>query len=59
MKQRLSQSDPEFVTVTAKTAVYSGTILIVRGVPFEVKEDIRGKAKFILNTEEQVVELVT
>jgi hypothetical protein len=38
-------------------AVYCGTTIIISGCAYYVQEDIRGKALFVLNEEQQAVEL--
>ena len=58
LEQKIFQADVEGVKVKVQKAVYSGTTVVVQGHPYHIKEDIRGRAVFVLNPEEQVVELV-
>jgi uncharacterized protein (DUF342 family) len=58
LEKKISQADVEGVKVKVQKAIYSGTTVVVQGHPYHIKEDIRGKAVFIFNPEEQVVELV-
>ena len=45
--------------VKVNKAVYSGTTIIISEYVYHVREDIEGKAVFVLNEEQQAVELVT
>jgi len=58
LAQILSEVDEQRVTVIAKRAVFSGTIVVMRGYAYHVKDDVMGKVRFVWNEEKQVVELV-
>jgi len=47
------------VEVKVNKVVYSGTTIMINGCVYHVKEDIKGKARFVLNEEQQAVELIT
>ncbi len=53
----LSHIDGQHVTVKVKKAVFAGTIVFMRGYAYHVKDDVKGKVRFVWNEEEQVVEL--
>jgi len=57
--QEISEKEAEPVEVKVNKAVYCGTTIIISGCAYYVKEDIRGKALFVLNEEQQAVELAT
>lgn len=57
--QEISETKVEPVEVKVNKAVYCGTTIIISGCAYYVKEDIRGKALFVLNEEQQAVELAT
>jgi len=57
--QEISETKTEPVEVKVNKAVYCGTTIMISGYVYHVKEDIRGKALFVLNEEQQVVELST
>jgi uncharacterized protein (DUF342 family) len=59
LAQKISETEAEPVEVKVNKAVYSGTTIIISGYAYHVKEDIRGKALFVLNEEQQTVELST
>lgn len=59
LAQKISETEAEPVEVKVNKAVYSGTTIIISGYVYHVKEDIRGKALFVLNEEQQTVELST
>ena len=58
LAQILSKVDEQRVTVKTKRAVFFGTIVVMRGYAYHVKDDVMGKVKFVWNEEKQVVELV-
>jgi len=55
--QEISETETEPVEVKVNKAVYCGTTIMISGYVYHVKEDIRGKALFVLNEEQQAVEL--
>ena len=57
--QEISETDTDAVEVKVNKAVYCGTTIMISGYVYHVKEDIRGKALFVLNEEQQAVELST
>jgi uncharacterized protein (DUF342 family) len=57
LAQEISEKEAEPVEVKVNKAVYCGTTIIISGCAYYVKEDIRGKALFVLNEEQQAVEL--
>ena len=59
LAQEISETETEPVEVKVNKAVYLGTTIIINGCVYHVKEDIRGKALFVLNEERQAVELAT
>ncbi|MBW2603470.1 MAG: DUF342 domain-containing protein [Deltaproteobacteria bacterium] len=59
LSQEISETGVEPVAVKVNKAVYCGTTIIINGVVYHVKEDIKGKALFVLNEEQQAVELAT
>jgi hypothetical protein len=59
LAQEISETEAKPVEVKVNKAVYSGTTIIISGHVYHVKEDIKGKALFVLNEEQEVVELVT
>ncbi len=59
LAQEISETETEPVEVKVNKAVYCGTTIIISGFAYHVKEDIREKALFVLNEEQQAVELAT
>ncbi|MGB5991300.1 MAG: FapA family protein, partial [Desulfobacterales bacterium] len=59
LAQEISETETEPVEVKVNKAVYCGTTIIISGYVYHVKEDIIGKAMFVLNEEQQAVELAT
>lgn len=59
LAQEISETEAEPVEVKVNKAVYSGTTIIISGHVYHVKEDIRGKALFVFNEEQQAVDLAT
>ena len=59
LAQEISETETEPVEVKVNKAVYCGTTIIISGYVYHVKEDIIGKALFVLNEEQQAVELAT
>jgi len=57
--QEIAETETEPVEVKVNKAVYCGTTIMISGYVYHVKEDIRGKALFVLNEEQQAVELST
>ena len=57
--QEISETETEPVEVKVNKVVYSGTTITISGHAYHVKEDIKGKALFVLNEEQQAVELTT
>jgi len=57
--QEISETETEPVEVKVNKVVYSGTTITISGHAYHVKEDIIGKAQFVLNEEQQAVELKT
>jgi len=57
--KEISETETESVEVKVNKVVYSGTTIIINGYFYHVKEDIEGKALFVLNEEQQAVELAT
>ncbi|MFC1824181.1 flagellar assembly protein A [Thermodesulfobacteriota bacterium] len=55
--QQMVKTDEEPVTVKVNRAVFTGTTVMVRGYSYQIQEDIKGKAAFSLNIEQQVVEI--
>ncbi|MBW2194641.1 MAG: DUF342 domain-containing protein [Deltaproteobacteria bacterium] len=55
--QKISQTQGKHITVKVKKAVYAGTIVVVSGYGYHVKDDIKGKTTFFLNLEKQAVEI--
>lgn len=47
------------MTVKVTKAVFSGTQIVIGGYVYHGEEDIRGKTTFVLNAEQEAVELVT
>jgi uncharacterized protein (DUF342 family) len=56
--QKISKNGTEPVTVKVTKAVYSGTKIVIGGYVYRGQEDIRGKTMFVLNAEQEAVELV-
>lgn len=56
--KKISETEIEPVAVKVKNAVYFGTTVVVCGYVYHVTENIRGKVMFVLNTEQQSIELV-
>ncbi len=59
LAQEISETKVEPVEVKVNKAVYCETTIIISGCAYYIKEDIRGKALFVLNEEQQAVELAT
>ena len=59
LAQKISETEAVPVEVKVNKAVYSGTTIIVSGHVYHVKEDIRGKTRFVFNEEQQDVDLST
>jgi uncharacterized protein len=57
--QEISETETEPVEVKVNKAVYCGTTIMISGFAYHVKEDIRGKALFVLNEEQQAVQIST
>jgi uncharacterized protein (DUF342 family) len=57
--KEISETEMEPAEVKVNKVVYSGTTIIINGYVYRVKEDIKGKALFVLNEEQQAVELAT
>ena len=57
--KEISETETESVEVKVNKVVYSGTTIIINGYVYHVKEDIKGKALFVLNEGQQAVELAT
>ena len=57
--KEISETETESVEVKVNKVVYSGTTIMINGYVYHVKEDIKGKALFVLNEEQQAVELAT
>jgi uncharacterized protein (DUF342 family) len=55
--QEISETETEPVAIKVNKAVYSGTTIMISGYIYHVREDIIGKALFVLNEEQQAVEL--
>jgi hypothetical protein len=58
LAQKMSETVVESVAVKVKNAVYFGTTVVVCGYVYHVTEDISGKVMFVLNAEQQSIELV-
>jgi hypothetical protein len=58
LAQKMSETVVEPVAVKVKKDVYFGTTVVVCGYVYHVTEDIRGKVMFVLNAEQQSIELV-
>ena len=56
--QKMSETEIEPVAVKVKNAVYFGTTVAVCEYVYHVTEDIRRKVMFVLNAEQQSIELV-
>ncbi len=56
--QKISETEIESLAVKVKKTVYFGTTVVVCGYVYHVTEDIKGKVMFVLNTEQQSIELV-
>jgi uncharacterized protein (DUF342 family) len=59
LAQKISKNGTEPVKVKVIKAVYSGTKIVIGGYVYHSEEDIRGKTMFVLNAEQEAVELVT
>jgi uncharacterized protein (DUF342 family) len=59
LTQKISKNGTDPVTVKVMKAVYSGTKIVIGGYVYRGQEDIRGKTMFVLNAEQEAVELVT
>ena len=57
--KEISETETESVEVKVNKVVYSGTTIIINGYVYHLKEDIEGKSLFVLNEEQQAVELAT
>jgi len=57
--QEIVETETEPVEVKVNKVVYAGTTIIICGCVYHVKEDIRGKVLFVLNEEQEAVELLT
>lgn len=51
-------ADEASIEVEVKKAVHEGTIIIVRGYPLKVVQSFKGKGKFVLNKDKQIVEFI-
>jgi len=56
--QKMAETEIDSVAVKVKKAVHFGTTIVVCGYVYHVTEDIRGKVMFVLNAEQQSIELV-
>ncbi len=56
LAMKMSDANLGAVAIRVKKVVYSGTTIMVGGYAYEVRDNIRGQVKFILNTNEKVVE---
>jgi hypothetical protein len=54
----ISEVDGRNLQVKVKKAVFSGTIVLMSGYVYHVKEDFKGKALFFWNEKEKIVELI-
>ena len=57
--QEIFETETEPVEVKVNKAVYCGTTIMIYGFVYHIKEDIRGKTLFVLNEEQQAVEIST
>ena len=58
LTQKMAEKQDEPVMVKVKKVVYSGTNVMVGGFTYPIREDIQGKATFVLNEEKHVVEIL-
>lgn len=58
LAQKISKNGTEPVTVKVMNAVHSGTKIVIGGYVYHGEEDIRGKTVFVLNAEQETVEIV-
>lgn len=56
--EKLAATEKSSIAVTVNRVVYAGTVIAIKGFSLEVKEDIMGKVKFVLNQRGDGVELV-
>jgi uncharacterized protein len=59
LAQKISKDGADPVSVTVIKTVYSGTKIVIGGYVYRGEEDIKGKTVFVLNAEQESVELVT
>jgi hypothetical protein len=58
LAQKISKNGTEPVRIKVTKAVYSGAKIAIGGYVYRAQEDIRGKTMFVLNAEQEAVELV-
>jgi uncharacterized protein (DUF342 family) len=58
LAQKLTAAGGERPAVKVKEAVYYGTTVVVSGFAHKVNKDMEGKITFILNEEEQTIQLI-
>jgi uncharacterized protein (DUF342 family) len=58
LAEKISKNGTDPVTVKVIKTVYSGTKIVIGGYVYRTQEDIREKTMFVLNAEQEAVELV-
>jgi uncharacterized protein (DUF342 family) len=58
LTQKMAMADIEKVAIKVKKIAYSGTTIIVGGYSYEVRDDILGQVKFVLNPNDKIIEPV-
>jgi len=56
--EKLNETENSSIEVTVNRVVYAGTVITIKDFSHEIKEDIMGKVKFVLNQDGNGVELV-